>query len=136
MTCAGVPARDAARSNRRRHGMPPVLHEIHLPVAAGVSMRTQLHSWARHVAAVQRGRLHVARQLYKGSQAHADVVVSPTLYLAATGGDWDDYLGYNVHLWQRRQWGTTSSCCRWTARYNASGTVAALIALCAGCQKW
>ena len=41
---------------------PTVMQAEHIPVAAGSSLHQQLHSWARHAAAVRTGSLQVARE--------------------------------------------------------------------------
>ena len=41
-----------------------VVQDQHLPARVGHDLREQLHSWARHVAAVQGGSLHLDREFY------------------------------------------------------------------------
>ena len=47
-----------------------------LPEAANGSLRQQLHSWARHVAAVRAGSLQVAREFHSCREGMA---ISPNL---------------------------------------------------------
>ena len=58
----------------------PVIQEKHLPVDTSESPRKQLHSLAGHVAAVQGGGLHVAREF---SNCPRLTVMSPSLHVVA-----------------------------------------------------
>ena len=52
------------------------IQDQHLPAGANCSLRQQLHSWARHVAAVKRGGLYAVKEL---NNCPDGMVLSPKL---------------------------------------------------------
>ena len=84
-----------ASPHSMRHGCLTVAvlmaQDEHLPAFASGNLRQQLHSWARHVAAVRKGSLQEARKYHS---CPADMTVSPRLDIAAAPcayGDSDEF---------------------------------------------
>ena len=81
------------------HRSDTIVQAQRLPAGQSGSMRQQLHSWAKHAAAVQGGSLHMARDFENCPAAPESIAFSPELgYVAAVQLPQEEVDGFNAGL--------------------------------------